>query len=811
MATAAAPGGVLYVAVATGVSTVDDATDAGVGAVAAAAAAAVADGGPIDLREDLALSDIAAAGVAAAAASAANAAAAAAAAGIVTATIDTIGHPAPTATGSALGNQTIILDVVAAEDLVITLMNTGGLGSGGNIKLKAMDIVSGAWSGSALGTVAVPAGAHPTVIAYAVPKGQRVGFYGNGVVGTVANGGPVTPYYTLTGDVLSGAIGAVTSNQCLQIGFTVQSAKDYEDAKVAALEYALADARTRHGGLADADLGFSLSSTTVTYDPRALNPGPPSTLYLYGRVAGWATVFLAAKSGETQHDVYRQFPVYLDVGKNTFTPGSNVLGKGIPRDVIIRPDTIAGGCCPSGGGQIAYTSTDGPGTAGENIIGYRLPQGNFTGTPIMGVQTLTWSATSNRQLAMEWQILEEGSPRKRAQQKKEFLDERFGGTTLPTRLMAVGTVPTFTAGAATSAATGFGNVLRARYGHALHKHVRCVWNQFGSGSSIVATGTRSIAGGYGSAASADCAANTWTVYVAHGAVSSTPAAAAGFPRAWPGTFTVNSRLLWRWERNGRVFRVTLTDYGVQPVVSDYYEVDATVADIPPHVTNPSDSLSLMGQLNGALQSFALSGSVVTTRMWEGTTQRRPTGLIIGDSITNAARVAYADGWAQQIETLRTANGQETAIMAVDGWAMDNMAVALNNVLPLLPDLEWVAFAGGTNRSASAASDPRDQNIFESSCAASLLALQGRNITPYFVVPAPHTFSPGAAAQAVRLSYLQGTAWKLIRSDLAVTQADGVTIDTTKFYNSGTNDVHFIKAGHDAVVARWKTDAPEILL
>jgi hypothetical protein len=317
-------------------------------------------------------------------------------------------------------------------------------------------------------------------------------------------------------------------------------------------------------------------------------------------------------------------------------------------------------------------------------------------------------------------------------------------------------------------------------------------------------------GSYGSAASADCAANTWTIYVGHGAVSSTPTVRT--TRAWPGTFDhTTSRLLWRWERNGRVFRVTLTDYGVQPVVSDYYEVDVSVADIPPTVTTASESLLYMGMLNGALQSFALSGSVVTIGMWEACTQRRVTGLIVGDSITNASRVAYADGWAQQIEALRTANGQETAIMAIDGWDMPTMRGNLSQTLHLFPDLEWVAVAGGTNRSAATGLDPRDQNMFEKSAEATLLDLQGRDITPYFVVPAPHTFSPGAAAQAVRLSYLQGTDWNLIRSDLALTIADGVTIDTAKFYNSGSSDVHPNEAGHDAIVARWMIDAPEIFL
>jgi hypothetical protein len=748
---------------------------------------------------------------AAAAAAEAAAATATSAAGVASDTVDYIGNPAPTATGSALGNTTYVFDWVAPEDLVITALHTGGLGSG-NVTLKSFDVVTGAWSGANLGTVAITAGAASATVSYLLPRGQRLGVHAQTVIGSVGNGAPVTPYYTISGNVTSGAIGSRTTNTMIQLGVTVQSAKDYEDARVGAADYVSTDTRTFYKGLADADLGTSLSSTTAYYDPRPLAIGVPSALYLYGRVAGWVNVLLACRSGETQFDVYRQFPILLAVGKNTITPGSTVLGKGIPRDVIIRPGTIAGVVCPSGGGQVAYTATDGPGTSGENLIGYQLPQGNFTGVTAAGVQTFTWSATSNRQLAMEWVIIQESSPRKLRPQPAEFLDETFSGSTLPTRLMHVGTSPTYATGTATSAATGFGNNLRARFGHALHKQVRIVKNYFGSGTSVVASGTRPVGGGgsYGSAASADCAANTWTIYVGHGSVSSTPTVRT--TRAWPGTFShTTSRLLWRWERNGRVFRVTLTDYGVQPIVSDYYEVDVSVADIPPTVTTASESLLYMGMLNGALQSFALSGSVVTIGMWEACTQRRVTGLIVGDSIANASRVAYADGWAQQIEALRTANGQETAIMAIDGWDMPTMSGNLSQTLHLLRDLEWVAVAGGTNRSAATGLDPRDQNMFEKSAEATLLALQGLDITPYFVVPAPHTFSPGAAAQAVRLSYLQGTDWNLIRSDLALTIADGVTIDTAKFYNSGSSDVHPNEAGHDAIVARWMIDAPEIFL
>lgn len=747
---------------------------------------------------------------AAAAAAAADAAVASAAAAVASDTVDYIGNPAPAASGSATGNTTYVFDWVAPEDLIITALHTGGLGSG-NITLKSFDVVSSAWSGANLGTVAITAGVASASVSYLLPRGQRLGFHGTGLVGTVGNGAPITPYYTITGNVTSGAIGSRTTNTMIQLGVTVQSAKDYEDARVGAADYVSTDTRTFYKGLADADLGSNLSSTTAWFDPRPLAIGVPSALYIYGRVAGWATVLLACRSGETQFDVYRYFPVLLAVGKNTITPGSTVLGKGIPRDVIIRPGTIVGMVCPSGGGQVAYTITDGPGTSGENLIGYQLPQGNFTATgAAAGIQTFTWSSTSNRQLAMEWVIIQENSPRKLRPQPAVMLDEKFTGSTLPTRLMHVGTSPTYATGTATSAATGFGNNLRARFGHALHKHVRIVKNYFGSGASVVASGTRPIAGSYGSAASADCAANNWTIYVGHGASSSTPTVRT--TRAWPGTFNAaTSRLLWRWERNGRVFRVTLTDYGVQPIVSDYYEVDVSAADIPPAVTTPSESLLYMGMLNGALQSFALSGSVVTIGMWEACTQRRVTGLIVGDSITNASRVAYADGWAQQIEALRTANGQETAIMAVDGWDMSNMRNTLAQTLHLFPDLEWVVVAAGTNRGATSASDPRDQNMFEKSAEATLLDLRGRDITPYFVVPAPHTFSPGAAAQAARLSYLQGTAWRLIRSDLALTIADGVTIDTAKFYNAGASDVHPNETGHDAIVARIMVDAPELLL
>jgi hypothetical protein len=269
--------------------------------------------------------------------------------------------------------------------------------------------------------------------------------------------------------------------------------------------------------------------------------------------------------------------------------------------------------------------------------------------------------------------------------------------------------------------------------------------------------------------------------------------------------------VWKWERDGRKVRVTLTDIGVQPIVSDYYEVDVTAADIPPVVSNPSDSLTKMGMLNGYLESFALSGSVETTRMQDYSPQRRITGLIIGDSISNASRCNYSDGWAQQVEAVRNASGLETAIMAVDGWAMDDGAQALKNILPLLPDLEWVMFALGTNRSAAVGSDPRDKNIFEAASTASLAMLTGRNIAAYFMVPSPHPFSPTVATVAERLAYLQTTTFKLIRGDLALTQSDGVTFDPALYYNSGTSDVHPIKAGHDKLLARVYIDAPELLI
>lgn len=739
-----------------------------------------------------------------------DAAAVTAAVDSINTTVRYIGQPAPI-TGSAAGNTTYIIDNVSDETWTVSEIYGFGLSSGGDIYIKALDDSTGSWTGRALGTVTLEAGSATLAVDYELLPGERLAVWGQSIIPTVGNGGGLTGYYTLAGNVLTGAIGSATTNTALQIGFKLVARRREIDSSSAARDARTSDARIKFLGLADADLGSSLSSATAYYDPRPLPAGTPELLYAYGRTAGWATLVLDVPADETQWERYFQMPVLLDAGKTPITRGDATPGRGFPVDLVIREGTIFAFICPSGGGQIAYTATDGPGTAGENLIGYRLPQGSFQGTAAGGVRALTVSATSNRQLAVEWHITEAASPRKLDRQRKMFADVTFPGTTLPIDLYAQGTAPTFSAGYAQSAATGFGNNLRQRFGHCFDQQRRRVVQMFGDATSKVVADIRPIGGGYGTSAMADVAANQWTVYVAHAAVSSTPAATAGFPRTWPGTFdATNSILVWDFLRTGRTFRVTLTDIGVQPVVSDYYEVDISAADIPPAsggIGTESASLNLMGQMNGAVGSLAIAGSVKTIGVMDGAVKRNYRGLIVGDSISNASRCDYADGWAQQLQADLATRGIEVAIIAIDGLDMPNGCKTAAQALTLLPDLEWCIVALGTNRSS--ADETRNTNMFEASAQALLYRLQERDIDPYFMVPVPHTYSPGAATQATLLAWLETTDFTLIRGDLALTQSDGVTIDGTLFYGGGSGDVHPIAAGHDNLFTRVKIDAPRL--
>lgn len=723
-----------------------------------------------------------------------------------------IGNPGP-AVGTTAGNISYITDMVAYVDMTLVSVKINAIATG-NIKIKVFDDLTSTWSGTAGATIPVIAtGLQELTCSVALKAGQRAAIWGQGIISTTASGGALSPYYTLSGDVLTGAKGSRVTNQSLNVGYKFRYGDEEDSATTQAIALVTGETKKPHLGLADADLGSSLSTTSAYWDPRFLRPGPVRSLSLYGRTAGWITMILSKRWGSTQFFSYKLVPLYIDVGKTTYTVGGNVLGKSLPRDFKIEPETIVGFLCPSGGGQIAYTNVDGPNISGENLIGYRLPNGNFSGMAAYGPQTLTWSATSDRQFAMEWDIHQEQSPRKMRPAPKILLRELFDGTSLPTNLTVTSTAPTFTAGHALSNAVGFTNNMRSRRGNAFHKFAREIHQGFGAASSVIANGTRPMSAGYGSAVTIDQVANTWSVHEGHTPASSTPPVKT--TRAWPGTFSVaNSRLVTRWERYGRLFRVTLTDYGVQPIVEDYYEVDAREANIPPTIPSNSENLGYMGMQVGYTQSLATAGKVDTLKMVDYLLQRAPSGLIVGDSITNGSRVAEYDGWAYQVENERfDLTGEETAICAVDGWSMTDGHTCLKNVLDDLPELEWCIIALGTNR-GSVGDDVRDKRMFEAAAMASLFDLLARGIKPYFLVPVAHPYSPGVTTGAERLAFLQTLVplgATLIRGDLALTQANGTTFEPTSFHANGVSDVHPNKPGHQKIKRRVYLDAPEIFL
>jgi hypothetical protein len=708
--------------------------------------------------------------------------------------VDPVQHigPAVAVAGTSIGNVTVILDPVVRDISRIRVQAVWR--ASGTLKIRAWNETNGSVTSV---TQAVSAGDNTYEIAIPIKQGDRIALFGNGLIDRTGNAGPGTGYYSLAGDVSSGALSTQVKNFRVDVSIDLYGVGD--ETRAAGDAVAQTGTRVRYPGLSygAASLGTALSDSNNAWgDPRILPSGILRQLKVTPETNGWFSLILA-QIVDHQLDLYRTIQIDGSSGTVTLTDESETIGQMIPKDCFIRPDTIALWFCPTSAGKISYTTTDGPNPVGENLIGALLPVGNLSCSPVLGLQTPAYSS-SNRFYSAEFVVDEfiNSNP------DDVIYSQDFGGTARPVEMIETGGAWTYSAGSATSSATGRNAHLRSRFAYCFDNRTLRFRVAFSSISSTISVGTRPTVGAYGTVVRLDHVTGNVSVGSMGGATSDP---VYFVTETWPGTFSTAKDYEVTIGRKDRVVSVAVREVGGAPLWT--YRKDMDEAQIPPVSDPESATLDDIGLVNGAAFAYADAGAIIWKSLVDSTPDKNADLLILGDSIMNSSRVAYGDGFAQQLRELRQGR---TAIMAVDGWDAINMCNVMRRIVPRMPKLKNVLVGAGTNRGSS--DDARALNIFEAQVAAMKLTADEYGLGFYFAMPAPFNDTvdyPGTTLQADELAWIvQQDGIKLLRYDLALTESDGVTINDALYY--GPNDPHPIAAGHDAVVERFYTDAPELL-